>query len=110
MNNDANIEQELKEFKDEGLILDYTIEKDLNKEFCQITGFTIIILENTPVKIEIDDAFCYRVVSTGKIYETFESMLNSISPLYGEKFGDILFQKINANANNRSNSISDEED
>ena len=78
----SNIKKELDELKQSKLIIDYTLDtKERNNPKIQI-----IILENEKIDIELGENYCYKVLKNQKLYESFESLLNDLSPLYTTTF------------------------
>lgn len=89
--NDINIEIELKENLSQGLIKGFKISRNTNN---RIEGFILEILEGTMLDFELGDNYCYVEKKSKSIYESFEEILNSLSPLYTDKFNEILIQKM----------------
>ena len=77
-----NIKKELNEIKEGKLIKDFKI--NIKNGF--IEDIIIVILEGEELKITLDEGYCYKVHKNNKIYESFESILNDLSPKYGDTF------------------------
>lgn len=97
--NDINIETELKEILSQGLIKEYKLHKDNTG---RIEGFAIEILEGNSITFELGDNSCYVEKKSKSIYESFEAILQSLSPLYSLKFNDILIEKMNQFQSNQN--------
>lgn len=93
--NDANIITELNELKSDSLIRDFNITYNNNEEdLIKIKHFDITLLENTILHIQLTDTFCYQDINTKHVYESFESLLQNTSPLYAQRFNELVFQKL----------------
>ena len=89
----SNINKELDELKQSKLILDFVLDtKEKNNPKIEIT-----ILENEKIKIELGENYCYKVLKNQKLYESFESLLTNLSPLYTTTF----WSNITANLNKK---------
>ena len=98
----SNVKKELDELKHSKLIIDYSLDtKERNNPKIQI-----IILENEKIDIELGENYCYKVLKNQKLYESFESLLSNLSPLYTTTF----WSNITSNLNKKKNSNSDDED
>ena len=71
------------ELKKEKLINDFNIEY---KENSLVNKINIITLEGENFEIRLNEVYCYVVQKNKKVYESFESLLNDISPKYTEVF------------------------
>ena len=96
----SNIRKELEELKGSKLINDYildTSEKNNPK-------IHINILENEKINIELGENYCYKVLKNQKLYESFESLLSDLSPLYTKTFWSNITSKLNNKKKNENNS------
>ena len=74
--------KELEELKNSKLIEDFILDTpERNNPKIQIT-----ILEKEKIDIELGMNYCYKVLKNDKLYESFESLLNDLSPLYTTTF------------------------
>lgn len=95
MNNDENIITELNELKSDSLIRDFNITYNNNdNELIKIKYFDITLLEKTTLHIQLTDTYCYQDINTNHIYESFESLLQNTSPLYTERFNELVYQQL----------------
>ena len=102
MENKNNVEKELNELKNEQFILDYKIYlKEDNDNF--IDKINLIILEGEKIEIKLNEVYCYVVSKNNKVYESFESLLNNLSPLYSETFWSRIYSGLNNNNNDNNN-------
>lgn len=100
MLNRLNVENELNELKRDTFIKDFKMNDE---------SFQLLSLEDNTLIFETDYESQYKFVKydiSDKKYEnnlnkymnfcfeTFESMLTSLSPLYSERFADILYKKL----------------
>lgn len=109
MLNRLNVEMELCELKKDLLIKDFK----LNDNF-----FEIFTLEENTLFFETNYETQYKFIKfissknendlekfINYTFETFESMLSSLSKLYNQRFGEILFNKLsNIDETNRNRS------
>ena len=97
--NIENIKTELKQLKDQGLILDYK----LNQMKLDRVEFEIITIEGINLEIETSTNYCYKVINHNDefLYESFEQFMNKYSKDYTRKFQELinnkLFELINKN-------------
>ena len=78
----SNIREELEQLKSSKLIIDFILDtSERNNPKIQIT-----ILENEKIDIELGMNYCYKVLKKQKLYESFGSLLNDLSPLYTTTF------------------------
>ena len=92
--NDINIQKELKEIKTEKLIYDYTFPQLNNDSIQKIKEFDITLLEKKVINIQLTETYCYRIKNTDEVYESFEGLLKNTSPMYNERFNQLLFEKL----------------
>jgi hypothetical protein len=94
MNNLKNIEKELNELLEEGLIKDFKILKREISAF----QFQMTTLEEEKLTIELSVNFCYRIINKkgieDKLYESMESLLTQHSSVYGDNFSNIISNKL----------------
>ena len=78
----SNIREELEQLKKSQLINDFLLDtSERNNPKIQIT-----ILEKEKIEIELGMNYCYKVLKNQKLYESFESLLSDLSPLYTTTF------------------------
>ena len=103
----SNIKKELEELKESKLINDYILDtKERNDPKIEIN-----ILENEKINIELGDNYCYKVLKNNKLYESFESLLTELSPLYTKTFWSNITSKLNnkKDSDNSDNNDNDDE-
>ena len=87
----SNIKKELEELKQSKLIIDFVLDtKEKNNPKIEI-----IILENETINIELGENYCYKVLKNQKLYESFESLLSNLSPLYTTTFWSNITSNLN---------------
>ena len=87
----SNIKKELEELKDSKLIIDFILDtNERNNPKIEIT-----LLEKEKINIELGENYCYKVLKNQKLYESFESLLNDLSPLYSTTFWSNIITGIN---------------
>ena len=103
----SNIRKELEELKNSKLIEDFVLDtSERNNPKIQIT-----ILEKEKINIELGMNYCYKVLKNKKLYESFESLLNDLSPLYTTTFWSNITSGFNKKKDdNNSDDINDNED
>ena len=100
-----NIKKELEELKSSKLIIDYILDtKERNNPKIEIK-----ILENENLNIELGENYCYKVLKNQKLYESFESLLSDLSPLYTTTFWANVTSSLNKKKEN-NNSDDDNND
>ena len=73
------------------MIIDFILDtSERNNPKIQIT-----ILENEKIDIELGMNYCYKVLKNQKLYESFESLLNDLSPLYTTTFWSNITSGLN---------------
>ena len=103
----SNIKKELEELKESKLINDYILDtKERNDPKIEIN-----ILENEKINIELGDNYCYKVLKNNKLYESFESLLTELSPLYTKTFWSNITSKLynKKDSDNSDNNDNDDE-
>ena len=99
--NIENIKKELKELKEQELIMGFKLN-DMRLERIE---FEIFTLEGNVLKIETNTNHCYKIINLKDdfLYESFEQILFKYSKDYSKKFNDLinneLFELINENQN-----------
>ena len=87
----SNIKEELEQLKSSKLIKDFILDtSERNNPKIQLT-----ILENEKLNIELGMNYCYKVLKNQKLYESFESLLNDLSPLYTKTFWSNITSGLN---------------
>ena len=87
----SNFKKELEQLKSSKLIKDFTLDtSEKNNPKIQIT-----ILENEKLDIELGMNYCYKVLKNKKLYESFESLLSDLSPLYTTTFWSNITSGLN---------------
>ena len=106
----SNIKEELEQLKSSKLINDFVLDtSERNNPKIQIT-----LLENEKIDIELGMNYCYKVLKNQKLYESFESLLSNLSPLYTTTFWSNITSGLNKNGkdndseDNNDNSNDDE--
>lgn len=84
--NNENVREELKELKEENLIEDYDIEYKMAGNIKKIEKISLTLLEGKTLRVTLNEVYCYKLEETGKIYETFESLLSENSKKYIDSF------------------------
>ena len=91
--NDINIKKELEELKNEQLIYGYSYQLN-NDSIQKIKEFDITLLEKKVINIQLTETYCYSIKNTDEVYESFEGLLQNTSPMYNERFNQLLFEKL----------------
>ena len=87
----SNIKKELEELKDSKLIIDFILDtNERNNPKIEIT-----LLEKEKINIELGENYCYKVLKNQKLYESFESLLSDLSPLYTTTFWSNITSSLN---------------
>ena len=103
----SNIQKELEELKESKLINDFTLDTTKKND----PKIIITILENEKIDIELGENYCYKVLKNNKLYESFESLLTQLSPLYTTTFWSIITTNLNKKKEkNNSDNDSDNSD
>ena len=87
----SNIQKELEELKESKLINDFAL--DITKK--NDPKIIITTLENEKIDIELGENYCYKVLKNNKLYESFESLLTQLSPLYTTTFWSNITTNLN---------------
>ena len=94
----SNIKKELEELKSSKLINNFVLDiKEKNNPKIEI-----IILENEKLNIELGENYCYKVLKNQKLYESFESLLSDLSPLYTKTFWENITSSLNKKKENNN--------
>ena len=104
----SNIRKELDQLKNSKLIKDFILDtSERNNPKIQLT-----ILENEKLNIELGMNYCYKVLKNNKLYESFESLLNDLSPQYTTAFWSNITSGLNKNkdGNNSDKDYNEDED
>ena len=103
----SNIQKELEELKESKLINDFTLDTTKKND----PKIIITILENEKIDIELGENYCYKVLKNNKLYESFESLLTQLSPLYTTTFWSNITTNLNKKKEkNNSDNDSDNSD
>ena len=103
----TNIQKELEELKESKLINDFTLDTTKKND----PKIIITILENEKIDIELGENYCYKVLKNNKLYESFESLLTQLSPLYTTTFWSNITTNLNKKKEkNNSDNDSDNSD
>ena len=102
----SNIRKELEELKESKLIIYFTLDTNEKNN----PKIDIIILENETIKIELGENYCYKVLKNQKLYESFESLLNDLSPLYSTTFWSNIISGIKKKKDNGDDDSNDDDD
>jgi ribosomal protein S8 len=94
MENSKNVEKELNELKNGKLIQNFEIKL---KENGLIEKINLITLEGENIEITLNEVYCYVVSKNKKVYESFESLLNDLSPKYTEVFWENIVSGLKQN-------------
>ena len=101
----SNIKKELEELKGSKLVIDFILDtKEKNNPKIEI-----IILENETINIELGENYCYKVLKNQKLYESFESLLSDLSPLYTKTFWSNITSSLNKKKENNNSDNDDYE-
>ena len=102
----SNIREELEQLKNSKLIIDFILDtSERNNPKIQIT-----ILENEKIDIELGMNYCYKVLKNQKLYESFESLLNDLSPLYTTTFWSNITSGLNKKKSDNNSDENDDDD
>jgi len=110
------IKEELDLLLKDGLIFDYSIkyenEKDSKSEISQIKRIVITTIEKDVLEISLNDNFCYKIDEINnkklekfdnkgndnnnnlELFEDFNTLLDKYSPNYRIKFNELLKAKL----------------
>ena len=94
----SNMQTELEELKTSNLIKNY----NLDKTDIKFPKIEIETLEKEKIYIELGDGYCYKVKKNNKLYESFESLLTDLSPLYTKEFWSNITSNIGKKSLNKS--------
>ena len=102
----SNIREELEQLKSSKLIIDFILDtSERNNPKIQIT-----ILENEKIDIELGMNYCYKVLKKQKLYESFESLLNDLSPLYTTTFWSNITSGLNKKKSDNNSDENNDDD
>ena len=100
----SNIKKELEELKGSKLIIDFILDtKEKNNPKIEL-----ILLENEKINIELGENYCYKVLKNQKLYESFESLLSDLSPLYTTTFWSNITSSLNKKKENNNSDNDDD--
>ena len=96
----------LKQLKNSKLIKDFVLDTSKRND----PKIQITILENEKLEIELGMNYCYKVLKNQKLYESFESLLSDLSPLYTTTFWSNITSGLNKDKKeNNSDENNDDE-